>query len=123
MPIRKGRNPYLTETNDHGHRSEARIVKNLSAEQSPCSGGLAGWKGDFDLTVPSKNDFKGECKATTSKAARIDYEWLCKIRAEALEAGKYPVLTVSFVKSDGSAKENGDWAMIPLWLFKDLFGE
>lgn len=107
----------------HGTLSEARVSKKIGGRLTPASGAMEGAKGDFNLDVNEDYLFKMECKATNSKSMSLKYEWLCKIRNEALETNRIPALTISFVDPKGRAVPNGDHVVIPLWLFTELIGK
>jgi hypothetical protein len=108
-------NPYApSNTHSHGQKSEERVVKNMGADQVIASGAIEGLKSDGVL-----DHFRVECKSTINKSLGLKLEWLRKIRLEALETNRCPVLTISFVNGAGESRSNGDWAMIPLHEFND----
>lgn len=118
---RKGGNPYLPGGNEcHGRLSERRVARVLGARQTPASGALCGAKGDATLECKDYR-FRIESKATANKSLGVKYEWLEKITKEALETNRLPALTVSFVTPGGVECSNGDWVMIPRYLFQEVF--
>jgi hypothetical protein len=78
---------------------------------------MEGAKGDIVL-----GDMLLESKSTTQASIGIKHSWLGKINAEARAIGKTPALTVSFVTEDGRPVRDGEWAMIPMHLFREIFG-
>lgn len=114
-------NPYCGNVSDtvFGNKSEKRVLDDMGAEQQIGSGSFDGLKSDGLLSVGDM-DFRIECKATRKESIGLKYSWLRKIRDEAMETGKIPLLTISFTKGDGSKKTAGDWIMMPLSLFKEL---
>lgn len=111
----KNRNPYAdTNTHSHGQKSETRVVKIMGAEKVIASGAIEGLKSDGIL-----DQFRVECKSTINNSLGLKLEWLRKIRLEALETNRCPVLTISFVNGAGGSRSSGDWAVIPLHEFND----
>jgi hypothetical protein len=111
----RNKNPYATNNqHTHGQKSEIRVIKNLGAVQVIASGAIEGLKSDGVL-----DHFRVECKSTVKKSMSIKWDWLIKIRNEALETNRCPVLTLSFVDDQGKAERAGDWAVIPLHEFLD----
>jgi hypothetical protein len=118
-------NPFLKRLakqgqTGHGNISEKRVAKQLGAQQTPGSGAFRGHKGDARLKTESRK-FLIESKATKAATMSLDLGWLVKIATEAKNTGATPVLTVSFVNPDGTAKPNGDWIMMPSRDFKEEF--
>ncbi|NOQ30173.1 MAG: hypothetical protein GQ570_03525 [Helicobacteraceae bacterium] len=116
-------NPFISTKGDHGNKSERRIADDLGAKTTLASGALAGNKGDFELDTQSHYKFKGECKSTVNESISLKKAWLDKIRLEALETNRVPMLTLSFVTPEGKEKPNGDFVVIPKYLFEEIFGE
>jgi len=110
----KNKNPYLNDVPLHGQKSETRVIKDMGAQQTIASGSIDGMKSDGVLEL-----FRIECKSTVNKSISLKEEWLQKIRLEALETNRTPILTISFVDSTGNKRSN-DWALIPLNLFNDF---
>lgn len=111
--------PYLRRRAQHkigkpGRKSEKRLTKKFGGRETPASGAMPGAKGDisFDRILL-------EAKATTKDSLSVKFEWLAKITREARSENKVPALSVSFVKEDGTAVDNGDWVLVPGWFFKD----
>lgn len=114
----KRKNPYAADVTNHTHgqTSEKRVVKIIGAVQVIASGAIEGLKSDGIL-----EHFRIECKATIHQSISVKREWLMKIRKEALETNRCPVLTISFVDRQGQADQYGsEWAMIPLHQFADF---
>ena len=116
-------NPYLNRIttrgkSSHGKASEKKLAKSIGARLTPASGALDSAKGDM-----SKGEFLLESKSTIYDSIKVDWDFLLKIAHEAKFKGKTPVLTISFVTGDGSAKKDGTWAMVPMSVLKDLMGE
>lgn len=70
----------------------------------------------------NKDHWRIEAKATTKESMGLKLEWLEKIQREANEGGRHPALSVSFVTANGQPRPNGDWMMIPLWLWQEIVG-
>lgn len=85
---------------------------------------MEGAKGDFSVER-RKRKFLGEAKSTVHTTLAIDLGWLSKIATEALAVDSIPVVTVSFVKPDGTprSRRNADWVMIPKVFFEELLEE
>lgn len=115
-------NPYLT-TNDHGTVSEKRVMKKVGAVATPASGALLGCKSDGVLDGHPDYSFRVEAKSTVNGSLSLKYDWLLKIAHEARETNRIPALTVSFVTGSGECRKDGDWAMIPMRILKELLGE
>lgn len=113
----KNKNPVMGEASKtlHGNKSEKRILEDMGAEQTIGSGAFAGMKSDG-----VKGPMRIECKSTVGKSMGIKLEWLEKIRQEALETGKTPMVTLSYVDSEGKPKPGGDWIMMPRYLLQDF---
>ena len=79
---------------------------------------MEGFKGDLQL-----KNFLIEAKSTTGLSIGVKFDWLVKIAKEARQTGKTPVLAISFVKGSGDPEPNGEWAMIPMSLFKEIVGD
>lgn len=84
------------------------------------SGSQVGKKSDAILDVDGYQ-FRIESKATKNKSFSVKYDVLEKIRKEASDTGRTPVLTISFTNELGEALQGGDYVMIPLWLFTEAF--
>ena len=116
-----GENPFVTRRAKHaigrsGRASEKKFAKGLDAKTRPASGAMPGAKGDMSGTR-----FLVEAKSTTRASTSIKYQWLSKIGLEAKSEGKTPALSVSFVNGDGSPCKDGEWVMIPAYLFREIF--
>jgi hypothetical protein len=97
----------------HGTRSERRVAKKMKARLTPGSGSKAWAKGDSVLP-----DLLIESKATIYDSMVLKHSFLRKITKEALETNRVPALTASFVTSSGEKKLDGDWIMVPLWVWQ-----
>ena len=78
----------------------------------PCPAPRATWRSGRALL---------EAKSTTGNSISVSLDWLAKIAREARSDGKTPALTVSYVDDDGRPRPDGDWVLIPLYAFKELF--
>ena len=99
----------------HGNLSEKRVLENMGAEQTLGSGAFPGMKSDGVL-----DQFRIECKATCHNSIQLQHAWLLKIRAEALETNRLPLVTVSFTDNEGKPKQAGDWVMMPSYLLQEF---
>ena len=119
----KNKNPYMEETveseGSHGVKSETRVLNDLGAQKQIGSGAFDGMKSD-GLKSVGEMDFQIECKATRKESFSFKYSTFRKIRDEATEMGRVPLLTISFTYGDGKSKPGGDWVCMPAWLFKEL---
>lgn len=114
--------PFLRRKAGHkigrsGRASEKRIAKQLDVRTQPASGAMEGAKGDIVL-----GNVLIEAKSTINASITIKHSWLSKVNQEALSTGKSPALLVSFVTEDGRPVRCGEWAMIPMWQFREIFG-
>lgn len=100
---------------DAGRASERRVAKKLGAKLVAASGAMHGNKGDFKLP-----EFHGEAKSTERASISVKYEWLGKISREALERGKEPMLTLSFIYPTGQMIPWGDWVVLRRDTFDDM---
>ncbi|WP_157648352.1 hypothetical protein [Burkholderia ubonensis] len=103
----------------HGNASEDRIAKRFGAQKTPASGALRGAKGDMRLKAGPRKMLV-EAKSTVNDSLSLQLAWLVKIATEGRAIGSVPVLSVSFVTADGSARQNGDWVMIPRADYEEL---
>jgi len=94
------------------NRNEKRVAKLCSAIQTPCSGAIAGHKGDFKT-----KDFLYDLKSTDACSIKIDVAMLRKLLNEANGAGKEPVIVLRFNEVKNIEKE---YAVIPLNLFEEM---
>lgn len=113
------RSPYMARTGgrigETGRKSEDRTAKRLNALKTPASG-ATGAKGDMDL-----GDFKIEAKSTVKWKAPFSYSEVCKIKHEAIHAGKHPAIAVTFVAvGSGRPRKDGRWILIEEDVFKEL---
>jgi len=114
------KNPYLATSDSHGTQSEKRVVSKVGGRLTPASGALKGCKSDGTWDVDENYNLRIESKATINASMSLKHDWLCKIAAEARETNRQPVLIASFTNGDGRAKKDGDWAVVPLWLLREL---
>jgi len=115
--------PYVLRRNQRrigkaGRKSEQRVAKEIGARVRPASGAMPGAKGDMEVRRALV-----EAKSTTGNSISVNLDWLAKIAREAMAEGKTPALTVSYVDDDGRPRQDGDWVMIPLYMFRELFEE
>ncbi|UOX38424.1 hypothetical protein VpasPP24_84 [Vibrio phage Vpas_PP24] len=119
-------NPYSCGSNSdksttrHGLKSEKRVAAKMGSRLTVGSGAKDGQKSDATLDTDAYN-FRIESKATKNASFSVKLDVLEKIRKEALNTGRIPVLTVSFTDELGQVKQGGDHVMIPLWLFNEVF--
>ncbi len=92
-----------------GRISEKRLSKTLGGTLRPNSGAVEGAKGDI---VVGKTLV--EAKSTTGRSIKIEHSWLGKISKEARDAGKTPLLALSFTSEDGRPVPNGEWVCMKL---------
>ncbi|CAH0448139.1 Holliday junction resolvase [Vibrio phage vB_VpaS_sm030] len=116
-PFAEGKDTSKTR---HGLKSEKRVADKLGARLTIGSGAKDGQKSDATLNTDHYN-FRIECKATKNASFSLKHDILEKIRREALDTGRTPVLTISFTNELGEAKQGGDYAVIPMWLFNEVF--
>lgn len=95
------------QENKHGRKSEKKTSKRFGARLRPGSGAMPGAKGDFVLP-----DFLFEAKATVNDSLGLKKAWLDKITGEALEIGREPALTVTFVDPNGAPLPRGTWVLV-----------
>ena len=119
-------NPFLDRiakrgTTGHGRNSEAKVAKSLAARLTPGSGNLRGAKGD--MRHDARRKFLVEAKSTLAGSIVLDMGWLVKIQTEAINSGRYPALTISFITPEGNPRPKGSWVLIPLQDFKELTGD
>ncbi|ANO57623.1 hypothetical protein [Vibrio phage vB_VhaS-a] len=109
-----------TSTTRHGLKSEKRVASKMGSRLTIGSGAKDGQKSDATLDAGDYK-FRIESKATKNKSFSVKKEILDKIRHEALDTGRIPALTVSFTNELGEALQGGDFVMIPMWLFNEVF--
>lgn len=98
-----------------GRASEKKLTKTLKGRGRPASGALLGAKGDI-----SAGDFLLEAKSTINGSLGVKHDWLLKIASEARSEHKDPALSVSFVREDGTPHKDGEWVMLPLYVFRRI---
>lgn len=108
-------NPLFGRSGKHGQRSERRVAKTHGAKLQPGSGAFEGRKGDM-----RKGRFLAEAKATVHSSASVKLAWLTKITEEATSVGCDPLLFLSFVNGSGQPKVQGDWVLMPKYVFDEL---
>jgi hypothetical protein len=111
--------PYLRRAAQHtigkaGRASEKKLAKSLGGRQTPASGAMQGAKGDIEFTRVLM-----EAKSTTAASVSIMLDWLAKITAEARGKNKTPALAVSFVLPNGDARPNGEWVLVPKYVWEE----
>ncbi|NIT54899.1 MAG: hypothetical protein GWN00_01225 [Aliifodinibius sp.] len=103
------------KSNRHGRVSESQMMKKLGATSTPGSGALPSAKSDgFD------DAFQYEHKSTIHKSYGLKLETIRKIEKEALDVGRDPVLSISFVNPTGESIPQGDYVVISKELFQSL---
>ncbi|UOX39970.1 hypothetical protein [Vibrio phage V-YDF132] len=118
-------NPFTsaeTSKTRHGLKSEARVSKKMGSTLMVGSGSKDGRKSDAVLDTKGYQ-FRIESKATKNKSFGLKLEILEKIRKEALDTGRVPLLTVSFTNELGQAVHNGDYVVMPMTLFNEVFND
>lgn len=103
-----------------GRKSERRVAKTMGARLTHNSGASSFDKGDMTLSEFPFGRLRLEAKSTSRDSFSIKRETLEKIVDEASAAGDFPAFTISFVLTDGRPKRAGEWAMIPLDIFREL---
>ena len=98
------------------------MLNDLGAQKTIGSGAFRGHKSD-GLKSVGEVDLRIECKSTRKESIGLKYSWLLKITEEAIDSNRTPILTISFVRGDGSSKPSGDWVMMPAHLFKEICDE
>lgn len=99
----------------HGTVSERKAMKDLKAELTPGSGALLTAKSDgFD------DVYQYEVKSTIYKTYRLDLEVLTKIKKEARQVGRVPVLLINFVYGTGESFADGEYVVIRRDVFEEL---
>ncbi|QHJ74570.1 hypothetical protein VH22019_00006 [Vibrio phage VH2_2019] len=86
------------------------------------SGAKDGRKSDAVLDAKGYQ-FRIESKATKNKSYGLKLETLEKIRKEALDTGRTPMMTISFTNEMGEAVHNGDYVVLPMSLFNEVFND
>ncbi|QNJ59203.1 hypothetical protein [Vibrio phage vB_ValS_PJ32] len=117
-------NPFIAgkdkQKTRHGFKSEARVSKAMGSRLMSGSGSKDGKKSDAVLDT-AEYQFRIESKATKNNSFSIKRDVLEKIRKEASDTGRTPVLTISFTNELGEAIQGNDYVMIPMWLFNEVF--
>ncbi|WAS28533.1 hypothetical protein [Vibrio phage LV6] len=117
-------NPFLSDAKSntiHGNLSEKRVASRMGARLTLGSGNKDGYKSDATLDTAGYQ-FRIESKATIHKSFSIKLDVLEKIRAEALQTGRTPILTVSFTDKEGNpVSTSSDYVVMPMYLFNEVF--
>jgi hypothetical protein len=105
--------PYFTRKNKDiigsaGRRSEKAVVKRLGGRPTPASGATNSGKGDVKV-----EEFLIEAKSTVKASMSIERVWLEKISMQAAMTNRYPALSVTFARDNGSPLKDGAWVMVP----------
>jgi hypothetical protein len=101
-----------------GRRSERQVAKRIGAKLTPNSGARPGAKGDMVV-----GEFLVEAKSTMHESMSIKRAWLSNVVDEALKAGKYPAVSITFTHGNGDTKEGGGWVLVPERLFQRIAQE
>ena len=108
---------YLDRKNRqcHGTVSEKRTMKKLGARLTPGSGSMDTAKSDdYD------GDFQYENKATIHKSFSVKLAILKKVKKEARDVGRVPILCVCFVNGSGISVDDGDYVVMARDTFEDM---
>lgn len=116
-------NRLLVDDPNIGRLCETRTMDFLGAELTIASGFLATNKSDGLLSKHEDYHFRIENKATCLSSYRVSLKVLHKITAESLETGRLPALVLNFTNKNGLPVVSGDWAVIPLSVFKEVFSD
>lgn len=133
-------NPFMVTADDKpqsdigvaGRKSETRVAESLASRLTMASGASARDKGDIETPVwnlkdeynPESYQFRIECKSSQNQSMALKRGWLHKIAQEAQGYCQTPALIVSFTDEEGrTTSRHDDWVMIPLSVFKELFGD
>lgn len=93
------------------NQREKRLAKSLGGKVQPASGALDSFKGDINV-----GEFLIDDKSTVKASQPVTKKMLQKITKEAREAGKLPVLSLSF---DGMGLAGDTWFLVPKHVFQD----
>jgi hypothetical protein len=96
-----------------GRDRDGKLAKDLGGDRVPGSGCFAGRGGDVQL-----EKYLIESKFTKALSYSISIRTLRKIKLEAAEAGRSPILVLEL--SGGQMFEEERWAMMPYEDFKKL---
>lgn len=102
-----------------GRGSEKTIAKKIGA-RATANSGASGDKGDM-VYKALEHEFRIEAKSTQAGGLTVDLGWLVKIATEAAERGQVPALTATFTDDVGRNRKSGEWVMLPLWFFREVF--
>lgn len=113
-------NPYLKRrskkgSGEAGRKAEKNLSKRVGGRVTIASGALDFQKGDIRA-----GDFLIESKSTEKESFSLPLNYLCKIKAEALTANKYPALAINFTTSNGNLRSMGSWVLIEEHEFKQF---
>ena len=97
-------------TKHEANQMEAAVLRQLGARRCPCSGALAGWKGDG-----TKGRFLIDVKATRTGRHPVTVQELVKVNREAIQSGKEPALVLHFEKVALGCPHT--WALVPAEIF------
>lgn len=95
------------------NKREKQLAKRVGGRVHPCSGALAGFKGDL-----STKEFLFDSKGTEADSTSVKLADLMKITREANTAVKHPALILSF----NTTGRREDWVLIPMEVFNKLAG-
>jgi Holliday junction resolvase len=117
-PLRRGqlgRQPVAVGE-QHEREVEAGFARALKVKRQPGSGNKPGSKADLKGTEPGS--FLVEAKATTKKTLEVESAWVRRICDQARDAGRKPLLVLSFQNHEGPFAKK--WACLPFELFLDM---
>jgi hypothetical protein len=98
---------------EQGRRKEKELARDMGGQQQPASGAFPGHKGDV-----VKDQCLIEHKYTKALSFPLTLSLFRKIRREAEESGKKPVVVLEF--SGGFSHSEEKWAMVPYEEWKAL---
>lgn len=101
-----------------GRKAEAQSAKRLGVKQQPNSGSLPGAKGDH-----KDGKYLYEQKSSEADSIRVQFEWIQKIRKQAVMQHRQPVLHLLFASGNGKPRIWGSWFAVPELVWKELTGE
>lgn len=99
-----------------GLKAERNLAKRLGAWLHPRSGAFDGMKADMTLG----DSFLIEAKSTSRASIGVKFDWLKKLRYQALGKNKSPLLAIQFTDGGGDVLRGGSWVAIPESEFREL---
>jgi hypothetical protein len=106
----------MSKRDTTGDWAERRAAKGHKGSRlTRASGSLEGDPGDIEV-----GDFLIEHKSTVKFSIRLLLDWLLKIASEARARGKKPALQITFCTGDGRPRRNGQWLLVPKYVWDEL---